>query len=362
MIDERAQKTAAQAAPEAPAQDGGTRGGDAAATDAAEPISHNGPMACHIGHIRPQPQGDGCVTVEIFANHVRIKRPCHAVPARPTLRGKVNGLSARAGRRLRWAIENTPELIAPGASFVCLTYPEDFPKDGRQVKRDLAAFGKRCRREGISFAWALEYQTRGAPHFHLLARFPEAWDIVRIRGWVALSWFEVVGSGDEKHLRAGTSAEIVYNAECAGWYISHYLGKEYQKIPPEGVTLPGRMWGMIGCRPTKPEVLRFPEGSKVSVDLVRLIRRWASSDFAFRQRVRFLPAAERKSLAKSMRLTDPDIASALLDFRNCPVTAEVPPEDRKSWSPHDPGREKGFSVRNAAKVARQLLEITSPPF
>jgi hypothetical protein len=187
------------------------------------------------------------MSIEIFSKHVRIKRPCHVVPARPTLRGKVNGLSPRAGRRLRWAIENTPELTAPGALFICLTYPSVWPKNGRQVKRDLNTFGKRCRRAGAIFAWALEYQTRGAPHFHLLARFPISGELVQVREWVASNWFEVVGSGDEKHLRAGTSVELVKNAECAGWYISNYLGKEYQKTVPEGVTLPGRMWGMIGC-------------------------------------------------------------------------------------------------------------------
>jgi hypothetical protein len=263
---------------------------------------------------------------------------------------------------MRWDIENTPELSTKSALFICLTYPSEWPRDGRKVKRDLDTFGKRARRVGACFAWALEYQTRGAPHFHLLARFPEGWDVRRVREWVAVNWFEVVGSGDEKHLAAGTRVELVNVPECAGWYISHYLGKEYQKTPPPDVTLPGRMWGMIGCKPPKPQVLRFPEGSRDGINIVRLIRRWATSDHAFRQRIRFLPAAERKSFAKSVRQTDPDIASALLDFRNCPVTAEVPPERRKRWSPHDPGREKGFSVRNAAKIARQLLEITSPPF
>jgi hypothetical protein len=319
-------------------------------------------MACHIGHTSPKYQGDGCLTVEIFDKHVRIKRPCHIVHARPTPRGKVNGLSPRASRRLRWAIENTPLLTAPGALFVCLTYPSEWPKDGRKVKRDLDAFGKRCRREGICFAWALEYQTRGAPHFHLLARFPEGWEIVRVQKWVALNWFEVVGSGDEKHLHAGTSAEFVNNSEAAGWYISHYLGKEYQKTVPEGVTLPGRMWGMIGIKVPKPETLRFPEDSREGIKLVRNIRRSAASDYAFRQRERKLSVAERKSDARFLRDYQPDIAAALLDFRYTVFVAEVKPENRKSWSPHDPGREKGFSVRNAAKIARQYLEMTAAPF
>lgn len=354
MNDRAEQMTAAQDAPPAPAQDGGTGGGVDAAE--VEPISHyDGPMACHIGHTSPEPHGDGRLTVEVWANHVRVKRPCHVVPALPPLRGKVNGLSPRASRRLRWCIENTPELIARGALFICLTYPADWPKDGRAVKRHLDTFGKRCRRISAFFAWALEYQSRGAPHFHLLARFPDGWDVGKVRGWVALNWFEVVGSGDEKHLHAGTSAECVNNAECAGWYISHYLGKEYQKTVPEGVTLPGRMWGMVGIKTPKPEALHFPEDSRAGIELVRNIRRWACSDYAFRQRSRNCTVTERKMDAKHYRLIEPELADALLDFRHVKVTAEVKPEDRKSWSPHDPGREKGFSVRNAAKIAQLLI-------
>lgn len=336
----------AQAAHDAPAHDGGVTGGAVAA----------GPMACHIGHNSPRDPKDGHLTVEVWANGIKVKRPSHVTPSEyQPLRGKVNGLSPRASRRLRWAIENTPPLIDRDALFICLTYPAEWPRDGREVKRHLDTLGKRARRVGALFAWALEYQTRGAPHFHLLARFPKDWDVVRVRLWLAQNWFEVVGSGDEKHLHAGTSAELVNVPERASFYISHYLGKEYQKTPPSGVTLPGRMWGMIGCKPTEPEIYRFHEGSREGIELVRNVRRWAASDHAFRQRTRYLSATERKAEAKYFRRIDPDLAAALLDFRDCHWTAEVRPENRKRWSPHDPGREKGFSVRNAAKIAHLLI-------
>ncbi|MDR2849030.1 MAG: hypothetical protein LBW77_00545 [Verrucomicrobiota bacterium] len=304
-------------------------------------------MACHIGHISPQQEGDGKVTVELWASHVRVKRPCRVVQSRPSTRGEVCGLSPRASRRLRWAVENTPELCSRQAFFICLTYPAEWPKDGRTVKRHLDALGKRCRRAGGCFAWALEYQTRGAPHFHLLARFPESWDIRTVRVWVASGWYEIVGSGDERHLRAGTSVERVRHAECAGWYISGYLGKECQKTVPDGVALPGRMWGMVGVRTPKPEKVCFGEGVRDGIRLVRLIRRWAASDHAFRQRRRFLSASEIKEIERAC----PDIR---IDSR-FPVVADVGPEKRTSWSPRDSGRGKGFSVRNAAPAARQML-------
>jgi hypothetical protein len=122
------------------------------------------------------------------------------------------------------------------------------------------------------------------------------------------------------------------------------------------------MWGMTGCKPPKPQVLRFPEGSRDGIALVRLIRRWATSDHAFRQRERFPPMSERKEFAKHIRDKNPEFAKMLLDPRERSIVEFVPHERRKRWSPHDPRREKDFSVRNAAKVVRQCLEITAPAF
>mgnify|MGYP001162889693 FL=1 len=337
---------AAQADTHAPASGGRCGGADAAR-----------PMACHIGHISPQVNQDGCMRVEIWDKDVRIKRPCHVVNARPSVRGKVKGMSCRSRLRLRWAVDNTPELRSPKTFFVCLTYPAEWPKDGRIVKRHLDNFGKRCVRVNGFFAWVLEYQTRGAPHFHLLARFPDDWDIAKVREWVAVSWFEIVGSGDGKHLRAGTSVELVKNSDGAGWYLSRYLGKEYQKQPPEDVLLPGRMWGMKGIKPPEPKVMAYKAGSKDGIKLARLIRRWAASDFAFRQRQHVWTKAERMREAKMVKSVCPGFYNALVSFGETQIISEVKPEKRKSWSPRDSGREKGFSVRNAAKVARLFCSV-----
>jgi len=99
---------------------------------------------------------------------------------------------------------------------------------------------------------------------------------------------------------------------------STHLGKKYQKAPPPDVTLPGRMWGMIGCKPPKPHVRRFPEGSRDGIDLVRLIRRWAASNHAFRQRNRFLSASKRRSLAKSVKHYHPIFTTHFLTSAAAP--------------------------------------------
>ena len=55
--------------------------------------------------------------------------------------------------------------------------------------------------------WKLEFQRRGAPHFHILIAQPSG-DLRTFRAWLSEAWAEVVGHTDahqrELHRRAGT--------------------------------------------------------------------------------------------------------------------------------------------------------------
>ncbi|HID19709.1 MAG TPA: hypothetical protein EYP28_02050 [Methanophagales archaeon] len=125
--------------------------------------------------------------------------------------------------------------------FVTLTYPEEYPDDFEIYKRDLDVFAKRVRRKYPSafFVWRLEFQKRGAPHYHCLifgiAKIPKT--------WLSKTWYDVVGSGDEKHLKAGTKVERVRSWRGVWSYVSKYLGKvpENQENVPEST---GRFWGV----------------------------------------------------------------------------------------------------------------------
>jgi hypothetical protein len=157
--------------------------------------------------------------------------------------------------------------------FGTLTYPADFPTDGREVKRHLANFIKRLRRQCFktmrpdeygtwSVFWFLEFQQRGAPHFHYFCTHspvptkvgfenrPEQ-PIELARKWAAKAWFECVGSGDPKHLRAGTQLDY-FRTGRAGTisYASKYARKQQQKRVPEDFTEIGRFWGVSGLRAT----------------------------------------------------------------------------------------------------------------
>jgi hypothetical protein len=143
-------------------------------------------------------------------------------------------------------------------ALVTLTYPRDFPFDGRKVKRDLRCFRSRWTRkygECPRGAWALEFQRRGAPHVHLYVALPEEWQ--EVERWARVAWYGVVGSGDPAHRAWGVDVtpcsfgSAADNASRIGEYFYKHnakTGGHYQKDVPDGFESVGRFWGVWGIR------------------------------------------------------------------------------------------------------------------
>ncbi len=156
-------------------------------------------------------------------------------------RGRVRGFSGPSRKRLLDLFNKIPLKIRENALFVTLTYPASYPGDWEHWKRDLDVFFKRLARQwpGFSAVWKLEFQVRGAPHFHVLVMgvpfIPHK--------WVARAWFEVVGSGDPAHFRAGTEVRRCKNDRMTQYYIAKYMGKGVDR---EDLAPTGRFWGVRG--------------------------------------------------------------------------------------------------------------------
>lgn len=186
---------------------------------------------------RIRPQDIDRIEVNRWERDVTISyklRP-HAIP-RYEERGDISGFSDSSMRRLAFVAQNTTTDFS---HMVTLTYPSEFPCDGKKVKQQLNVFLQRLRRKGIKYLWFLEWQRRGAPHFHVLIDGLNG----LTKGELSNAWYEIVGSGDEKHLRAGTRLEKMRNKEGGRHYAVKYSYKRYQKQVPEGYTNVGRLWG-----------------------------------------------------------------------------------------------------------------------
>jgi hypothetical protein len=59
-------------------------------------------------------------------------------------------------------------------------------------------------------------------------------------------WFEIVGSHDEKHLRAGVCWERLEDEDAALKYAAKHAAKCKQKLVPEKFLNVGRFWGKLG--------------------------------------------------------------------------------------------------------------------
>lgn len=194
-------------------------------------------------------------------------------------------------------LDYQPLLGRPGIpGMVTLTYPGDWlpvAPDGKSAKKHLKKFRKRWARAwgGPMLAcWKLEFQHRGAPHFHLFTVVPtgRSRDGRVFREWLSATWAEVVDHPDpeefRKHLLAGTGVDFAAGLRArdprriAVYFSKHglYAAKEYQNVVPvewqEPGKGPGRFWGVWNLQRCAKVVEVTPAAATLAA---RVMRRWA---------------------------------------------------------------------------------------
>jgi hypothetical protein len=159
-------------------------------------------------------------------------------------RGAVRVLTQKSKSRLRFTCLNAR---LPLISQFCLTYPADFPNDGRIVQSHFNAFMTRfrdyCKRRNIDFVylWVKEFQKRGAPHFHLFLSLPVS---DQLHSYMAQLWNRVAGNNQLEHLAFHLNKNNFIEWEMGnGQYLTKYLEKNYQKMTPVDFKNVGRFWG-----------------------------------------------------------------------------------------------------------------------
>ena len=219
---------------------------------------------------------DSLLTVMVYKRDIRIKFSSldssryiseSEKKARLARRSKIIKFSKRSAKRLRHVVRNSEDTWKV---FITLTYPENFPCDGRETKAHLNTFLQYLRRKGIKYVWVLEFQLRGAPHYHIIAS-----DYIP-KDELSLCWYKIVGSRDEKHLRAGTGIDYIKSSGQLYGYLSNYVKKLEQKTPPEDFENVGRFWGASRNLLTFELYQKIGHYYKLSL-MIRLIRRWYTS-------------------------------------------------------------------------------------
>lgn len=192
------------------------------------------------------------------------------------LRNKVTVFSRASRRRMLRTMAKLSKAALP--IFATLTYPQSYSSNPTDWKEDLRVWGARLKRAcpTAAFIWRLEFQKRGAPHFHVLI-YGLTKNISDFQKWLSTSWYEVVKSCDERHLQAGTNAQHMRSYRGLMVYAGKELAKTSQALLgstyAEGV---GRWWGAFNraCLPwAESESQQISE--KQYHGLIRLMRRYA---------------------------------------------------------------------------------------
>lgn len=237
-------------------------------------------------------------------NAVKVKRHYATPHIRDTRarRGTVRVFSRRSRTRLmQWLCSLPRDLVGRGLLFVTLTYPRAYPGDWHVWKAQLRAWFERLRRRlpAAGATWKLEPQKRGAPHFHLLvvgAPF-------MAKDWLSRSWYEVVNSGDQRHLRAGTQVQLAHSHRGVLAYAAKYTAKA-NELPADWQDGVGRYWGVFGRAHFGVSLVWFWLTEREFWTVERLFRRLVAAREPARPRAppRYLPGGTWAVLADTHAL------------------------------------------------------------
>lgn len=170
-------------------------------------------------------------------------------------RGEIKVFSAESRYRLFRLLHT---LKFERITFITLTYPATFPTEASQYKAHLKEYRRRFeQRYGeLPAVWRLEFQDRGAPHFHLM--YLDA-PFIPIKDWNLL-WCEVAGRNYLPEWRNGVDLKLVVDASetrLIAKYLSKYIAKLDGEHQNGHLKKCGRWWGkwnIVEEAPTEIEV------------------------------------------------------------------------------------------------------------
>jgi hypothetical protein len=174
---------------------------------------------------------------------------------KPGIKGKIKSYTKSSQNKLKIFLRNTH---CEWHGWATLTYGHYFPLDGKEVKKHLYNFIRvlRYRYPGLKYWWRMEFQERGAPHFHIFFSYQIPQDVT------SDVWSNVIGTTSCNLVRSRHFDSAEEGAEVS----EEYGAKEEKNEPAEGFHNSGRFWGSnagkckalarVGSGAPKAEVLQ----------------------------------------------------------------------------------------------------------
>ena len=145
------------------------------------------------------------------------------------------------------------QIVFKTVTFMTLTYPDEFPTDARVYKANLKEFHRKFEIEypGVQSIWRLEFQERGAPHFHIMLLDWKPDD----DGLVSWLWKSTCHTWDMAHELLGVNLQLITDSAQAA-LVAHYLAKYIAKVDTKEIKIHdrkcGRWWGKWNIIEPKP--------------------------------------------------------------------------------------------------------------
>ena len=180
-------------------------------------------------------------------------------------RAEIAGFSTKSRILLALVITETKVKFL---SLLTLTFGATYPLDGKVTKVLLNRFMvwlRSVEKREIDYCWFLEWQSRGAPHIHILLDFSHSEELhIKVAGNWSKALAETLDLSAKEaskvkrqHQRASVWEDIK-SAEGAARYVTKYALKPEQKAVPKKYVNPGRFWA--ASRRVKKSV---PDGLEV---------------------------------------------------------------------------------------------------
>lgn len=192
--------------------------------------------------------------VQVYAGMVKTIMPHMRRSPVKAERGIIRGMSSKSRKRMMEAIAQWRDFDHRTAYFITITYHEEWGVSFEAWKRDIEVFVKRMKRkfDNTGGLWKLEFQQRGAPHFHLIVS-----GLSRVHSevmeWVTKNWGEIAHQNSEYRGLYATNVRRITSLRHAMHYAAKYMTKSVPVyVNPDEETgelelIPtGRIWAVFG--------------------------------------------------------------------------------------------------------------------
>lgn len=199
----------------------------------------------------------------------------------PPKRGIISGWSQSASRRNIAFLRSVRPDSLTGESFALTLTIRNCPASPSDWHKLRRSFIKRLERRGlVRLHWVTEWQSRGVPHLHGIAFFPEgvmnSFDLIT-------QWLEVA----RPYVCNRKAQDVKPVSHVIGWfqYLSKHAARGYQhyqrnseNIPDKWKAKTGRVWGYVGDWVTDKPIRIELTSNEAFYVFRRLARSWRIAD------------------------------------------------------------------------------------